>query len=357
MKKAGIITFEFNYNYGAILQATALADVVRSHGYAVEIVDRGWGITPPQCNNRLSISKLVGKYYSLRALEGFKRRHWTLSRKVQADADIARLLDSYDRVITGSDQIWNSACVPTMGLYYFGCHAAPEKVVAYAPSFGHKRFDADAGCIGTLRAHLQRCRALSVREADGLELLRTVFGIEGAERVLDPTMLHDADYYRRLAGVRRARRTRTLAYYLLDHSPEKQAAVERLAAAHGLKPVSINKPVDNGVPVLGRLRALRYPSVENWLRKIDEAAMVVTDSFHGTVFSILFEKRFVAFGNEKRGNSRFHNLLGMFGLEHRLTTPELCDSVAAADIDYAAVRTELQRMRARSMEYIDKALR
>lgn len=309
-------------------------------------------------NISVLVGDIVGRYYSTKSLIDFKAKHWLMTDSIDDVGDYSRVYAEFDAIITGSDQIWNSACIGTMGLHYYGVNADTEKqrLIAYAPSFGKNRFEASEEDIDRLKGHFSKFRAISVREADGVELLCEKFGYSDAVRVLDPTMLMDASYYMSIAGIKQIKRKKTLAYYLLDKSTEKMHYVKEMALKQGLTPVNMYLPDNNGVPLLGKLRSLRYPSVAKWLRCIAESELVVTDSFHGTVFSIIFNKDFVTFGNAARGNSRFDNLLQMFGLKKRLLESLDDFSLAEKHIDYFMVNQELANQRRMSERFLTNAL-
>lgn len=307
---------------------------------------------------------MIGKFYSLRDIQHFKQTHWRISRKVESDNEILDELSHYDVVIMGSDQIWNSACIDTMGLYYFGIHSkGSQKLISYATSFGHNRFEAEGKDLDILKKHLKRFYAISVREKDGVELLRDKFGIE-SDLVLDPTMLLTKDYYFSLVGIDYNHKPEisTLAYYLLDSSPEKMDVVHQFACNNGLTMVTMNKIPSEGKTGMDKLQSLKYPSVESWLKKVIGARYVITDSFHGTVFSILFNKQFVVFSNAKRGNSRFDSLLGMFNLKDRMIeasndTDKLLSRIQSLpDIDYTEVNQRLKECRENSLKFLIDAL-
>lgn len=366
--KIGIITFEFNFNYGAILQATALRDYLRLQGHTVKIINRGWGplthnvqVEKSKASHFNSLaSELLGRYFSLKSLLDFKRRHWTLTTSINKEYDYKNVYSEFDVIITGSDQIWNSACIPTMGLHYYGINADSErqKLIAYAPSFGKNRFEATDEQIDILREHLKKFVAISVREQDGIEILKNRFDYNYAIRVLDPTMLMNKKYYLKdIAGLKKVSQKKTLAYYLLDKTPEKLNYINQVAKRTGLKPVNLYLPDNNGIPIIGKLKSLKYPSVEKWLKRIAEADLVITDSFHGTVFSILFNKDFITFGNNSRGNSRFDNLLSIFGLTDRLLTSYEDFSLESSHIDYNRVNQVLSVKRKESESFLLNALK
>ncbi|KIZ32651.1 hypothetical protein OO18_29565, partial [Raoultella ornithinolytica] len=102
----------------------------------------------------------------------------------------------------------------------------------------------------------------------------------------------------------------------------------------------------------------QYPSVETWLKSFADAEFIVTDSFHGTVFSILFNKPFIALCNKERGAARFTSLLQMFNLESRLVTDcnDVDDDTLFSAIDYEHVNEILSQLRVQSFKFIERAL-
>lgn len=351
--RIGIITFEFNYNYGAILQATALFDYLRGIGHNPLIINRGWGNE----EGGGLIGKMIGRLWSNKLIIDFKNQHWNMTAPVKDQSSLNSTLSNIDAIITGSDQIWNSACIEKMGLYYFGIDALPsQKLIAYAPSFGKNRFEANKHEIDTLKTHFRRFEAISVREDDGVQIMQNVFGINNVLRVLDPTMLMDKDYYLRLAGIRDLKQKDSLAYYILDNNPQKQRWIDTLSRNLGLKPVNINKPEYSDSSLIEKIRSLRYPSIESWLKNIAESKFVLTDSFHGTVFSVIFNRNFLTFGNSARGNSRFESLLSMFELQSRLIVNPDEIMLPIEGINYHKVNMLLSKYRKESADFLINAL-
>ena len=353
--KIGIITFEFNYNYGAILQATALLDYLRGIGHSPLIINRGWKNDDEGGGNL--IGKVVGRLWSNKLIIDFKNRYWDMTAPVKDQSSLNSTLSNMDAIITGSDQIWNSACIENMGLYYFGIDALPrQKLIAYAPSFGKNRFETNKYQIDTLKTHFRKFKAISVREDDGVSIMQNVFGIDNVMKVLDPTMLMDKDYYLRLAGIKDLKQKDSLAYYILDNNPQKQRWIDTLSRNLGLKPVNINKSEYNGSSPIGKIRSLRYPSIENWLKNIAESKFVLTDSFHGTVFSIIFNRNCLTFGNSARGNSRFESLLSMFELQSRIIVNPNEIALPVEEISYPQINIILNKYRKESADFLLMAL-
>mgnify|MGYP001942228272 FL=1 len=133
--------------------------------------------------------------------------------------------------------------------------------------------------------------------------------------VLDPTMLVDRSVYEELAMSRYAHPSKgDLFCYILDRTPEKSQLIRETASEHGLTPFEILPREYRSLAPSDDLSEAVLPPVEQWLRSFMDAKYVITDSFHGTVFSILFEKPCVVIQNSSRGNDRFRSLLKMLSV-------------------------------------------
>ena len=348
--KIGIVTLPLHTNYGGILQAWALQTVLERMGHESSHVFR----------------HLLGPFILYRGLTDAQIaqiQQYTdrfVNRYIRCDekpvAEIAP--DRYDAFVVGSDQIWRH--------YYTTALCGNWKVafldfakdwnvrrVAYAPSFGLDTWEAPESDIPICAELLKKFDAVSCREAAGVELCRKVLGVE-AELVIDPTMLLDrADYAALIDAEETEPPKGDLMSYVLDRSPEKQALIDAMAAAHGLRPYYANaKPEDQKATIAERVQ----PPLEQWLRGFRDAKMVITDSFHATVFSILFRRPFVVTGNPHRGLSRLESLLKLLGLEDHLV-------MTAADFDptkdYAvpdAAHVRLAALREQGLGFLKRAL-
>ena len=147
-----------------------------------------------------------------------------------------------------------------------------------------------------------------------IELCKKHFGIE-AQHVLDPTLLLTAtDYIKLFKEANTAKSNGNLMCYILDNNKEKDFMIQQIACKLNLSPFSVNSKYEVlDAPIEERIQ----PPVEKWLRGFHDAEMVFTDSFHGCVFSIIFNKPFWVIGNKERGNARFDSLLKLFDLESR----------------------------------------
>lgn len=272
------------------------------------------------------------------------------------DAAAVGLFSGY---VVGSDQVWRPDYADVREyLLDFLPDGSVARRVAYAASFGSDAPAFTEELRASTRVLARRFDALSVREDSGQLLCDELWGVN-AERVVDPTVLLDGAEYLRLAGpARDFTPGERLAVYVLDPAEEKQDVAARLAAELGLDRKEL-KPVSPGAYSVYRRDPSRYdrPSVEEWLEGLAGSRFVLTDSYHGCVFSILFHRPFLVIPNEKRGLARFASLLGLFGLENRVAvlSAELSDQMLAP-IDWARVDSVIDAERARAYAYLRRAL-
>lgn len=381
--KIGIITLPFDFNYGGILQAYALQKVLKQEGHEPVFLNkipsfrfdlsrycyrnligvlRQYFIIYP----RLVFLKYIRKQKYI-VING-KRKEERETKIVQknTDAFIAahmRKIDvrnfyslkarDFDALIVGSDQIWRpTSAIDIDSAYFSFAKNWHVKRIAYAASFGVDRWIYSPRDTKTCRNLACLFDAISVRENSGVGLCRKHLGVD-AVHVLDPTLLLDRRDYEELVTQSDAlKQEGDILVYILDESPEKEALIERIAEKSNYRPFKVNSRAENkNAPLQERIQ----PPVESWLAGFMQAKMVVTDSFHACVFSIIFNKPFIAVGNRKRGLSRFQSLLRMFGLEDRLILdPEQYDSIPQSLPEN--VKETLSDLKRRSRDYLKQNL-
>ena len=314
--KICIVTQPLHNNYGGILQNYALQKVLRDMGQEPVTIDYvGRRLT----YLRVFISALktillrcVGKKRSFlrrnkrnRKNSRFVKEYIALSRSVSSyNVDLVKEIGA-EVVIVGSDQVWrvryNRDTINDMYLKFLENY--PIKRIAYAASFGMDNIhEYTQKQISEYRKLLSRFVLVSVREKSGVDICKTYLGVQ-AEHVLDPTLLLTMEDYLKLCEVVPLSETKYLAAYLLDKSSEKNNLVNEVAKNKRLKVKKFTADTRCGF------------SVEEWLAMFRDAECVVTDSFHGTVFSIIFNKPFKVLSNAIRGNARIESLLSTFNLE------------------------------------------
>jgi len=219
----------------------------------------------------------------------------------------------FDAVVVGSDQVWSKKFG---GCWYFFLNfiESPRiKRIAYAVSFGEQTWKFNRRKTRVLSELCQSFNNISVREYSGVKLCKEYLGVD-AVHVLDPTMLLSAvdysDLYRKEDTLVSEG---SLLVYMLDET--KSCFAERVAQTMGLTAFSVRAKTENPQ---AKLEDRIWPPVTQWIRGFDEAKYVVTDSFHGCIFSIIFNKPFIVVEHKIAGNERFYSLLHMLGLENRM---------------------------------------
>lgn len=369
--KIGILTLPLHTNYGGILQAYALQTVLGHMGHSVVILDHSpykhlsWWKLPLAYCKRFIKKFFLGKDIRIVYEPWFNKMYPIISQNTQPFIDkylnrkevnnLCKLsANDFDAIVVGSDQIWRP-------LYYSRIENAylkfakgwKVKRIAYAASFGTDKKEYTAKQIGECSKLIKLFDYISVREDSGVELCWDYFQVK-AEHLLDPTMLLSKDDYQKFikqAGTSKS--PGNMLVYLLDETEDKRALVNKIAREQSLLPFRVGSKVED---VAAPLEERIQPPVEQWLRGFYDAKFVMTDSFHACVFSILFGKPFVVYGNKKRGLARFESLLRQFDLEDCLVE----SSTDYKNIDMNKIQKTVQTLddlKKQSYQYIEKALR
>lgn len=356
--RIGIITLpiQTSANYGGVIQNFAMQQILKRLGHT-PVTLQFPNIVPRKCDlnfwQRLWFRRTAKADPQETVLTPFCRRHIAMTKPYRLPLKPQDVTDEhFDAYISGSDQIWH----PNLSYKYFILASmmdfaknAHVRRIAYAASFG--RFQSSlskARFMRSLGKYAKALDLLSVREDEGKALCREYFGYDNAVNVLDPTMLITGDDYGAVADATDA--SNALVTYILDESPAIRQAVDMIFATgeFGSKAELAVQPAEGKT----------QPTMETWLGTLKTGKFVVTDSFHGTVFAILFRRPFVTIANAGRGLSRFTSLLGQCGLMSRLVksadeiTPELCNS----PIDFDQAHDALEKLRGVSIEYLRNAL-
>jgi hypothetical protein len=344
-KKAGIITFQNAENYGGALQTYALMKTLQSLGCDCEVVDyRNRGV--------FKRNLIKALYYALtfqrplknyRAYQKFRQDYLNLSeRPYRSVTGFLSDAGQYDYLFFGSDQIWNPDLSNGFDPLYFGQFATSARKIAYAASVGKDALTPDER--QTINRLIQSFDAVAVREESLLSVL------EGeVECVVDPCMLLTSADWDQVAGRIRLAESYILVYQLFPGKRLLQAALQ-YARSEGKSVALISpyltKPNRRVVHRLGRI------SPNDFLAYFRHANLVLSDSFHGTLFSILYQKPFYTLlPGEKTG--RITSLLAKLNLSDRIIEqpPE-----AIEPVDYERVNPLVQQEVSHSLAYIRRNL-
>lgn len=337
----GILTLPLQYNYGGLLQNFALQTILKRMGHdvvtlnvpykangsfkekAVDIIKKVLEVLTFSNDKVLGVinfqptSKILAQNTQL-----FIEKHINyISFKNPCNQD-------YDALIVGSDQVWRPMYAD-LDKTFLAFAKKWNKIIriAYAASFGTDVWEYTADETKYASELAAMFDAISVRESSGVTLCKNNLGVD-ASLVLDPTMLlKPVDYYNILNLEDIPQSDGELFFYFLDYSKDKKIAKDSISDKLGLKSFTVNSRVEDvNASIYERIQ----PPVEQWVRAFMDAKFIITDSFHGTVFSIIFNKPFIVLGNKKRGMARFNSLLGLFGLNDRLVN---IDSINNIDIN------------------------
>jgi polysaccharide pyruvyl transferase WcaK-like protein len=362
--KIGILTYHYSNNYGALLQTFALSRVLRELGHSAIIINRYPDLNSdnsPVKKIKSKINQIIQNQFT-RSFSNFRKNHISLSISVTNLEDLEELARNFDAVIVGSDQVWRLEYTKGLGLNNFlDFVPANVKKIAYAASFGKDTFDGDTQTIQEVKLLLDRFNAISVREKSGVELCNGLFNVP-ADELIDPTMLLNVKDYDAFTNKNKLKLTgKFVTRYLLDPTSQKTNIVDSFAQKYGYNVLNIYRASNRNFSPRNfdfNLGKYFYPSFSKWLTGIKYSDFVITDSFHGAVFSILFNKQFVCIANENRGLTRMTNLLNKFGLTDRLikNTDDFGKLDLLNDIDYTAINAILSSEREKSFSFLEKSL-
>lgn len=373
--RIGILSLPLHDNYGGILQAYALQIILEDMGHDVVFFDRCRIIKLPFTTKlyhytiRIIKRILLNSNHAIRYDKAYNypievMRQYTYPfllkhmKRIELSGSYSALKERrLDAIVVGSDQVWRPRYfwhAPLSDAFLAFAKDWDIKRISYAASFGSEEWEYTPEQTTECGDLLRRFDAVSVRESSAVSLCKEYFNVD-AQHVLDPTMLLDAAHYITLFQQEATPKSEgDLMCYILDSSEEKEALVQSFASTYSLTPFSVNSKYE--VPD-APLEEKIQPPVEKWLRGFYDAKYVITDSFHACVFSILFKKPFIVYGNKHRGMARFQSLLAMFGLEDRLvTTPEEASVAICCPIDWDTVYTRLDEWRQKSRDFLTAAL-
>lgn len=376
MKRVGIVTWYWG-NYGSILQAYALQNVVQESGFDCEIIRHHvTGELKTQVTYRVKHGGLIRttSYYWQKAvtktlerlmkmdsgrkkiLDEFVEDHLRLSERIYHNNDFSEC-SAYDAYICGSDQIWNPGHTFLSRFYWLDFAPVEAKRIAYAPSMGKVHLNDEEKMV--VEGYLKQYTAIAVREQITADGLNAIVPDENIEVVVDPTLLIPAEKWREKLPERKIEEDYLFAY-LLRGDKKQREYISKVAKEKKLKLVVYQNLEESSLmsdeKTWGDIRC-NQDTPFDFLEKIYNAKMVITDSFHCTVFSLLFEKDVFLLKKKNDHTNQFTRL------EQLLATCEVSNRVISEnqtlpefDIDYETVRDRIAHKRAEGREFLLKAL-
>ncbi|THG87340.1 polysaccharide pyruvyl transferase family protein [Pseudomonas sp. A-1] len=328
-------------NYGGIMQAWALQQVLKRMGHNPVTIDRqpdakGLAYHAARLGYR-TLQKALGKRKApinferhlptiLQHTRAFIDQNLSISEPLGSTAKLKAhfVREEYDAVIVGSDQTWRPQYSPNIENFFLDFLEGFEiKRIAYASSFGVDEWEFTEEQTRRCAALAKRFDSISVREDSGVELCRKHLGVE-ASHVLDPTLLLDKADYQQLIGPERLSSKPYGVYtYFLDKTPAKQTLAQQASEQLDEPVYSCQARLSVTDEFQGSLDSFIMPSCLDWLAGFANCRYVVTDSFHGMVFSIIFGKPFFVIRNEGRGQARIESLSRSFECEKLLSNKKM----------------------------------
>ena len=367
-KKIGILTFHNAHNYGAVLQAYALKTKLNRMGYKASVLNYQ--------------NKYIGKTYrKVLHIDFWKRdvlpsrwgkvfrevrdvfyglKEWQKQWQVFEDFIAEKLLDGdtkqlsleevaakdCDVYVLGSDQIWARELTHGMDAAYFGQFAPEKKKISYAASVPNGSIPENEKPF--FKQYLASLSHISVREEKLAQSLRELTGRE-IDTVIDPTLLLEREDYEPLLYEKPLKQgDYVFAYFVVENEMVSRCA-KKAAELLGCELIELHY---KKTPTICGETMIFDAGPSEFLTYIRDAKMVVTNSFHGTVFSILFQKKFYSVYKE---NGRIDNLLGFLKLQERHITEE-SQIQAEKEIDYGQSEKGLQEYRKRSVDFLVKGI-
>ena len=376
----GVCIKYFHENYGGMLQAYATVSLLEKRGIDYELIQYEKSLS---INEKIrSIPRLLNgillndKYevfkkkqglkkhpefarneaIRMKAFEAFKKEHFTkLSPVFVGYKNLKKGAERYKAVVTGSDQLWSPAGLPTN---YYNLMFVPDNIrkISYASSFGVKRIPWYQ--ISRTRKFLNHIEYISMRENQGSEIVKELTG-KSVPTILDPVFMFDQEGWKQLIPVeKRINEPYIFAYFLGDNS-QHRIAVKKLAEKTGLKIVAL-RHLDQYIEEDEKFGDYTAYDVapDHFLNLLRGARYVCTDSFHGSCFSIIHKKQFMVFNrytekSKHSKNSRIDTLCHNLGLEDRRFDGKI--EAITQPIDYDTVYKKLNILRDRANTYLDEA--
>lgn len=371
-----ILTHPLYTNYGGILQAYALQTVLQRIGHEawvgnlehkkedilhkiqrISLLRRLFGKTKYPSPSQ-KYRRIISQYTNEFIRKNIVQTKPTLLRKGAFDEY------DFDAYVVGSDQVWRPSYSSDFFMGYFLDFVKGKSVkrIAYAASFGVDYWEYSLEQTVSCGELIRDFDAISVREQSGVALCKTYFDVK-AVQVLDPTMLLNREDYLSLIDLNVEKgkgQVKKMFVYILDWSEEKKQMIQKIMSLLDMELIELT-------PSLPKVNFLNvgpkkicdciYPPVEEWIRAFEMADFVLTDSFHGTVFSMIFNRQFVVLGNKERGLTRFSSLLDTFGLSDRLVVSGSdVETIVRSDINWNKFNEKREILKSFSFDFLNENL-
>lgn len=352
--RIGIITFHWGTNYGGVLQAFALQQFLKKEGHDVKIINYApysFGDSFFKCftkKPRTSFLNVIS-YFKEKHFVKFRKRNLNTTERYYSLAELQNNPPQMDAYISGSDQVWNPYVAEGYGKpYYLNFGSANIKRIAYAVSLGCSEYPENI--MKGIKRDIDRFDAISVREKTGLEILNK-YGFSNIKLLPDPTLLLQKEDF--FSIIQEDKQVNDFCFFYILQ--ENQKLIHQVYS-------DIKKKKEIEAINSKRMKNATM-SIEDWLKNIKEAEFVITNSFHGIVFSILFEKKFVAIpveGKLEGMNDRLYTLLDKFNLRSQLLEiydSKILEEKLNANINWHQIAQVKEDLKKEAIEFFNENLR
>ena len=351
MKKVGIMTFHYSDNFGAVLQTFALHHFISSlPDCQVEII--------PYCRSKYNTIKSSSKVETeLKVQKQKKLREFLISNcnlEIEDTEDIGKFL-YFDCYIAGSDQVWNTGFAKFDDNYFLSFAPDRAKKISYAASIGMDIKKDDRFQKKYFEKYLPQFDMLSVRENEHIEFVKKYSNKE-CVLVLDPTFLIDRSVYENFV-VDKPQKEKFILLLWLEHDSTMFRGIDFA----NLLALKFGYGIYHSFPdmpdrlIMNSLGSIYYEGVEDFLWFVKNADMIITNSFHAVVFSIIFKRPFYAFYVDSM-RSRIENLRYMLSIDDRCIENFCSLNDVNFEIDYEKIDKQIEKYRKTSVDFLKKAL-
>ena len=341
MSKINLLTIHWGCSYGGTLQTYSTIKLLESLGHQVTLIN----LVHPNSTFKAKYKSLYslwdsGVYVSF---SKFRRMYFPKMTKKMFQITASKI-PSCDYYVVGSDQVWNDNITTSLKKSYFLDFVDETPRISLSSSFGKDTFEWSQDYQKFVSDALRRFKAVSVREASGVALCRDYLNVT-AIQLLDPTLLWGQ--FNDIDKVNKGKKQ--IFPFIFKKSEEVGAITKKISSTLGLPIFSYSYYAR----LFGR-------SPQAWLDNMKNSDFIITDSFHGLAFSLMFHKRFVVLCADKQMFTRLQSLLELFNLEERYVS-SLTDlnnriHILKKEIDYSRVDSILNEKRGEAISFLRRVL-
>lgn len=363
MKKIVFITVHVGSNFGSVLQTFATYYILTNMGYNVSVLN----YIPPRVTIKGFFHNRKGICRKLWAIIGFPivlLNKWIYSRFINIHCKLTKPYYSIETIkgdipkadiyITGSDQVWNSSHNEGIDeMYYFTFLPKGSRVLSLASSFGRELLEKEEATM--IKRFLDNYQYLSVREESGRKILSSL-GYKNVEHLIDPTFMLSKEIWTKILIKKRVINYPYLLLYLPYNIVSKDiiyASARKIADRYKLKIVTFSWDVRKEMQAD---KTLFFTSPSEFLSLMFYADYVITNSFHGTAFSINLNKQFFVY-QPSAFSTRIFDIICLTRLEKRYVTDTVSLDELCEEIDYLSVNKILEEEREKVEKYLLRALK